>query len=87
MLLFKTGTVAQKNDFCIFRFRNIKYKKPDPVYRLGPDRKRKKNPKTDRSRPVFETLGAGQGPGPRARSGGALPGAALWPGLLLPLGK
>ena len=56
VLLFKTGTVAQKNDFCIFGFRNIKYKKPDPVYRPGPDRKRKKNPETGGSRPVFETL-------------------------------
>jgi hypothetical protein len=36
---------------------------------------------------VQQHQGAGQGPRPRARSGGALPGAALWPGLLLPLGK
>jgi len=46
VLLFKTGTLAQKIDFCIFGFRNIKYKKPDPVYCSGPGRKRKKNPKT-----------------------------------------
>ena len=53
---FKTGTVPQKNYFCIFEFRSIKYKKPDPVYRPGPDRERKKNPETGGSRPRFETL-------------------------------
>jgi len=30
--------------FVFFGFRNIKYKKPDPVYRPGPDWKWKKNP-------------------------------------------
>ena len=44
----KTGVTVQnrnsstKNNFCIFGFRNIKYKKPNPVYRPGPDRKREK---------------------------------------------
>ena len=54
--LFKTGTVAQKNYFCIFGFRSIKYKKPDPVYHLGPDWEREKNPETGGCRPRFETL-------------------------------
>ena len=40
----KTGTVAQKNYFCIFGFRSIKYKKSDPVYHSRPDRERKKKP-------------------------------------------
>jgi len=53
--LFKTGTVAQKNYFYIFGFRSIKYKKPDPVYRPGPDREQKK-PGNRRFRPRFETL-------------------------------
>ena len=37
--------IAQKKYFCIFEFRSIKYKKPDPVYRPGPDRERKKTQK------------------------------------------
>ena len=56
VVLFKTGTVTQKNYFCIFRFRSLKYKKPDPVYHLGPDRKREKIPKTGGYRTGSETL-------------------------------
>ena len=58
----KTGATVQnrnnskKNDFCIFGFKNIKYKKSDPVYRPGPDRKRKKKSENRWFRPVFETL-------------------------------
>ena len=56
VVLFKTGTVTKKNYFCIFRFRSLKYKKPDPVYHLGPDRKREKIPKTGGYRTGSETL-------------------------------
>jgi hypothetical protein len=56
VVLFKTGTVTQKNYFCIFRFRSLKYKKPDPVFHLGPDRKREKIPKTGGYRTGSETL-------------------------------
>ena len=59
VVLFKTGTVTQKNYFCIFRFRSLKYKKPDPVFHLGPDRKREKIPKTGGYRTGSETLPAG----------------------------
>jgi hypothetical protein len=55
VLLFKTGTVAQKMTF-VFLDLETKNKKPDPVYRPGSDRKREKNPETGGSRPVFETL-------------------------------
>ena len=64
----KTGATVQnrnsstKNDFCIFGFRNIKYKKPDLVYRTGPETE--KNSETDGSRPVFETLVAHSLPRP-----------------------
>jgi len=56
VVLFKTGTVTQKKYFCIFRFRSLKYKKPDPVFHLGPDRKREKIPKTGGYRTGSETL-------------------------------
>jgi len=57
----KTGATVQnrnsstKNDFYIFGFKNIKYKKPDSIYPPDQTGNGKKNPEIGRSRPVFET--------------------------------
>ena len=79
----KTGDTVQnrnsstKKYFCIFGFRSIKYKKSDPVYHSGPDRERKKNPKTGGSRPRFETLAGLDHNGRRKMHGAIIIGARL----------
>ena len=47
---------STKNDFCIFGFRNIKYKKIGPGLPSRIEPETEKNPETDGSHPVFETL-------------------------------